>query len=69
MNKLAEIGATLIGGAYHNVEAIHGGDADRAFRRTQGDCQERTRAENRGGDASCYRRQRSARPRRIGRER
>ena len=26
MNKLAEIGAALIGGAYHHVEAIHGGD-------------------------------------------
>jgi hypothetical protein len=26
MNKLAEIGAALIGGVYHNVEAIHGGD-------------------------------------------
>jgi hypothetical protein len=26
MNKLAEIGATLIGGAFHHVEAIHGGD-------------------------------------------
>jgi hypothetical protein len=26
MNKLAEIGATLIGGAFHYVEAIHGGD-------------------------------------------
>jgi fructosamine-3-kinase len=26
MNKLAEIGAALIGGALHHVEAIHGGD-------------------------------------------
>ena len=26
MNKLAEIGAALIGGAFHHVEAIHGGD-------------------------------------------
>ena len=26
MNKLAEIGAALIGGAFHHGEAIHGGD-------------------------------------------
>ena len=26
MNKLAEIGAALIGGALHHAEAIHGGD-------------------------------------------
>ena len=26
MNKLAEIGAALIGGALRHVEAIHGGD-------------------------------------------
>ena len=26
MNKLAEIGATLIGGALHHAEAVHGGD-------------------------------------------
>ena len=26
MNKLAEIGAALIGGAFHHAEALHGGD-------------------------------------------
>jgi len=26
MNKLAEIGAALIGGAFHHAEAVHGGD-------------------------------------------
>jgi hypothetical protein len=26
MNKLAEIGAALIGGALHHAEAVHGGD-------------------------------------------
>jgi hypothetical protein len=32
MNKLAEIGAALIGGAIHHVEAIHGGDLSEILR-------------------------------------
>ena len=32
MNKLAEIGAALIGGALRHVEAIHGGDLSAILR-------------------------------------
>jgi hypothetical protein len=32
MNKLAEIGAALIGGAFHHVEAIYGGDLSAILR-------------------------------------
>ncbi|MGB8900089.1 MAG: aminoglycoside phosphotransferase, partial [Methylocella sp.] len=32
MNKLAETGAALIGGAIHHVEAIHGGDLSEILR-------------------------------------
>ena len=32
MNKLAEIGAALIGGALRHVEAIHGGDLSEILR-------------------------------------